>query len=65
VTSSKAEVRWGAFPAPKHDDHPWIADMRQTFDAFQWRPRISLEVGLKHTIRAAAGIALASGSERN
>jgi nucleoside-diphosphate-sugar epimerase len=55
ITSSKAEVRWGVFPAPKHDEHPWIADMRQTFDAFQWRPKVSLEEGLKRTIWPAVG----------
>jgi nucleoside-diphosphate-sugar epimerase len=50
ITSSETEVRWGAFPAPKHDDHPWIADMRQTFAAFDWRPRTSLHEGLCRTI---------------
>ena len=39
--------------APKHDDHPWIADMRNTFERFSWRPGISLEEGLKRTIADA------------
>jgi nucleoside-diphosphate-sugar epimerase len=58
VVPSKAEMRWGEFPAPRHDDHPWIADMRQTFDAFGWRPRTSLEHGLKRMTEAARCSAL-------
>jgi nucleoside-diphosphate-sugar epimerase len=53
ITSSQAEVRWGVFPAPKHDDYPWIADMGQTFGAFHWRPQVSLQEGLKRTIENA------------
>jgi nucleoside-diphosphate-sugar epimerase len=53
LTSSQAEVRWGAFPATDHDVHPWIADMQQTFDTFRWRPRVPLDDGLRRTIAAA------------
>jgi nucleoside-diphosphate-sugar epimerase len=52
LTASNAEIRWGVFPAPKHDDSPWVADMHHTFEAFQWRPRISLEEGLRRSIDA-------------
>jgi nucleoside-diphosphate-sugar epimerase len=52
LTASSAEIRWGVFPAPKHDDHPWIASMRHTFETFQWRPQVSLEEGLRLTIDA-------------
>jgi nucleoside-diphosphate-sugar epimerase len=54
LASSQAEARWGAFPAPDHDAHPWIADMQQTFETFRWRPLVSLDEGLRRTIAAAA-----------
>ena len=52
LTGSRAEARWGAFPVAAHDAGCWVADMRQTFDTFAWRPRISLEQGLEKTIAA-------------
>jgi len=52
LTGSRAEARWGAFPAAAHDAGCWVADMRQTFDAFVWRPRIALEEGLERAIAA-------------
>lgn len=52
LTGSNAEARWGAFPTAAHDAGCWVADMRQTFDAFVWRPRIALEEGLERTIAA-------------
>jgi nucleoside-diphosphate-sugar epimerase len=55
LTGSRAEARWGQFSAPAHDDYPWIADMGATFAALDWRPRISLEEGLRRTIAALAG----------
>jgi len=45
-------VRWGVFPAPRHDDHPWFADMTNTFAEFAWRPRTALREGLERTIEA-------------
>lgn len=53
LTGSSAEPRWGTFPAPGHDRHPWVADMTRTFEAFSWRPTRSLQEGLKDTIDAA------------
>lgn len=53
LSASRAEVRWGVFPAPEHDAHPWIADMRHTFAMLGWRPRVALEDGLGRTIAAA------------
>lgn len=55
LTASAAEIRWGVFPAPKHDDYPWIADMRHTFKTFRWRPRVSLEEGLCRSINSFRG----------
>jgi UDP-glucose 4-epimerase len=53
LTSPQAQPRWGAFTAPDHDAHPWVADMRYTFETFQWRPRVRLEDGLERTVAAA------------
>jgi nucleoside-diphosphate-sugar epimerase len=55
LTASDVEFRWGAFLAPKHDDYPWIADMSQTFQTFNWRPQVSLQEGLSRTIEALRG----------
>ena len=55
ATGSSAEARWGVFPAAEHDSYPWVADMRTTFAALAWRPRFSLEAGLRDTIDALAG----------
>lgn len=55
LTGSAAEPAWGGFPAPAHDATPWIADMERTFGAFDWRPRTSLEEGLRITIAALRG----------
>jgi nucleoside-diphosphate-sugar epimerase len=54
ITETRAELRWGAFPAAPHDAHRWVADMRRTFERFRWRPRTSLEDGLRATIAATA-----------
>ena len=54
LTGSAAEARWGVFPAPAHDQTPWIADMDRTFGTFAWRPTVSLEDGLRATIDAIA-----------
>jgi nucleoside-diphosphate-sugar epimerase len=53
LVSTNAETRWGAFPVPDHDAYPWVADMGLTFRSFSWRPKISLEEGLRHTIAAS------------
>ena len=53
LTGSRAEPRWGMFPAPDHDDYPWVADPHRTFSEFQWRPVTTLEAGLRSTIAAA------------
>lgn len=52
LTESSAEPVWGGFPAPAHDATPWIASVERTFGAFAWRPRTSLEEGLRTTIAA-------------
>jgi len=50
LTGSRAEPNWGVFPAPDHDDYPWVADTQRTFREFSWRPATSLEDGLGATI---------------
>jgi nucleoside-diphosphate-sugar epimerase len=52
LTGLAVEARWGAFPAAAHDTDHWVADMRCTLQAFAWRPRTSLEQGLRKTIVA-------------
>ena len=52
LTGSRAQPQWGAFPAPAHDAHPWVADPGLTFRTFAWRPRVPLEDGLRRTIDA-------------
>lgn len=51
-TGAPIDARWGAFPAPPHDDHPWVADPGLTFATFAWRPRVTLGEGLQRTIEA-------------
>jgi nucleoside-diphosphate-sugar epimerase len=50
LTNSQSETRWGVFPAPHHDDFPWVADPTAVRAALGWTPRISLEAGLQATI---------------
>jgi nucleoside-diphosphate-sugar epimerase len=50
LTGSKAQAEWGVFPAPPHDQYPWVADPQSTFANFDWRPETDLETGLRATI---------------
>ncbi len=50
LTASASETQWGVFPAPPHDDYPWVADPALTSAMLDWRPAISLEDGLQRTI---------------
>ena len=52
LAGSRAQPQWGVFPAPAHDAHPWVADPRLTFGTFAWRPRVTLEEGLRRTLDA-------------
>jgi nucleoside-diphosphate-sugar epimerase len=52
LTGSPAVAQWGVFAAPAHDTHPWVADARLTFATFAWRPRVSLDDGLRRTLEA-------------
>lgn len=52
LTGSSARPDWGVFQAPAHDDHPWVADPRLARAAFSWRPRVTLDDGLRRTIDA-------------
>jgi nucleoside-diphosphate-sugar epimerase len=55
LTGSSVEVQWDAVPAAAHDTDHGVADMRCTLQAFAWRPRTSLDDGLRKTIVAMAG----------
>lgn len=57
LTGSTSEAQWGTFGAPEHDAFPWTADPTRTFRAFQWRPQVSFEAGLRSTIASIAGVA--------
>ncbi len=50
LTGGGAEVRWGMFPAPHHDDYPWVADPAAVQAALGWRPKVGLEEGMRATI---------------
>lgn len=52
LAASSSKPEWGVFPAPPHDDYPWVADPAHTMDRLGWKPRIELEEGLKRTIDA-------------
>jgi len=50
LTDSKSTVEWGKFKTVGYDNERWEADIRETRAAFSWRPRHSLEEGIKKTI---------------
>jgi len=65
LTGLAVEARWGAFPAAAHDTDHWVADMRCTLQAFAWRPRTSLEQGLRKTIAAMVRHPAPAGAGRS
>lgn len=50
LTSSKSEIKWGAFKAVGYDSERWQADISETLASFDWRPTHSLEKGISKTI---------------
>jgi nucleoside-diphosphate-sugar epimerase len=56
-SQSKGEARWNAYPAAAQDSARWQADMTKTFAAFSWRPRITVEQGLRSLIQERLGAA--------
>jgi nucleoside-diphosphate-sugar epimerase len=44
------EPRWGSMPNRSWDTTTWVADNRKLVDQVGWRPRHSLEAGLRSTI---------------
>lgn len=50
VTGSHSEARWGSFPLAAHDRGCWTADVTKLRAALRWRPRFSLEQGLRATL---------------
>jgi len=65
LTGSRAQPQWGVFPVPAHDAHPWVADPDLAFRTFGWRPRVTLEDGLRRTVEAMRTDARATGASRN
>ncbi len=50
LTNSKSKIKWNAFPSVSYDSDMWQADMGKTFSSFLWRPKHTLDSGLKKTI---------------
>jgi nucleoside-diphosphate-sugar epimerase len=50
MTGSHSRVIWGDRPAVAYDATAWCADMKKTRDSLGWRPRHTLEDGLRETI---------------
>ena len=55
-TGSKSKVLWGSLEQPPHDSGCQAADMAKTFCVFSWRPKYSLEDGVKKMIEADKSI---------
>jgi nucleoside-diphosphate-sugar epimerase len=52
LTKSRSAVRWGAYPTAAHDGGAWVADISRAQRLLKWKPRTSLEDGLRRTIGA-------------
>ncbi|OGH59398.1 MAG: hypothetical protein A2725_01050 [Candidatus Magasanikbacteria bacterium RIFCSPHIGHO2_01_FULL_33_34] len=50
LTGSKSNINWGERPLLDYDSKLWQADMENTFKNFNWKPKYSLEAGLKEVI---------------
>jgi len=48
---SNSKVKWGETVSHPGESTMWEADMSKTFRAFTWRPRYTLEEGLKKTVQ--------------
>ncbi len=46
----QARVQWNAFPLQSYDCELWEAEMKKTFSAFAWRPKTSIEDGLRRIV---------------
>jgi len=49
-TGSSSECRWGAMPARIWDAKTWVADCSKSVRVLGWRPRTTLEAGLRGTV---------------
>jgi len=49
VTGKKVKVEKGAFPKRLWDTSHWVADISKTKKSLKWKPRFTLEYGLKKT----------------
>ena len=49
VAGLKMEKTQGQIKGAPYDTNHWVADMTKTFNQFAWRPKTSLEEGLKKT----------------
>lgn len=50
ATQSKSAVKWGTHHGAAYDSDQWQADMTKTHAGLSWKPKYSIEEGLKETI---------------
>ena len=51
LTNFKGKVIWGSEKPRDYDAKVWVADMKKTKKAFNWKPPYNLEKGLIKTIK--------------
>ena len=49
ILESRSIPEWGSASPVAYDSDIWRADMTKTFAAFDWRPSVTLEEGIRHT----------------
>lgn len=50
LTKNEVPIKLGAYPGRTWDTTCWVADMKKTYSLLKWKPKYSLEHGLKKTI---------------
>lgn len=50
LSGKNLNAEYGSVEGRKYDTPIWVADMNKTFKNFKWKPKYSLEEGLKKTI---------------
>ena len=51
ITKSQSQINWGGRGKIKNNNQIWVADIKKTKKAFNWKPTHNLEGGLKKTIK--------------
>ena len=50
LSGSKSKVNWGAITPRASDTQTWEADMDKTTKTFSWKPKYSIDEGIKETV---------------